>query len=471
MSRLVSRFATFFHDGVRVQAMCLTIGLVALAGIVRGQDSRKVQISFVPPPLENATYSVGVYDAKSGRLVRRLQEGAAERAFTVGLNGLITSWDGKDDEGKAVAPGRYAARGYAVGPLKVEGETVHGNDWAATDAAFRPIFINAIGCAPEDDGLIVSAQVPYHVKVARFAGADGHLVWQRILPTSGDMEDHPGPPVPSAQSTLAIFNGDVLIGVGGPPHIAVSLADANSPSKRAPETGLSSERLRGVAVPGKDGTTWKIEAGQLSQTSSTGEVLRHLAPGEGEPRCEKVAASVTSDKLYILERLPSANWERVRGLSWVESKEENGQRISTWQTFFERNIGPPDVALGLGSPLTVNLRSAEIEIPLVENPLAPGKHARVKLMAVCGDGVGSYLATSDGLRLRQIGQGSALIAVKLAKAKIVNNLALFQSDWAAWDEFSIAGAQNMMEFDAGEFEMTADGERTHAEKPAEPPDL
>ena len=29
----------------------------------------------------------------------------------------------------------------------------------------------------------------------------------------------------------------------------------------------------------------------------------------------------------------------------------------------------------------------------------------------------------------------------------------------------------MMAFDAGEFDMTADGEKTHTEKAAEPPDL
>ena len=48
---------------------------------------------------------------------------------------------------------------------------------------------------------------------------------------------------------------------------------------------------------------------------------------------------------------------------------------------------------------------------------------------------------------------------------------LFQNDGAAWDEFSIEGVKNMMAFDAGEIDMTADGEKTHPEKAAEPPDL
>ncbi len=449
-------------------AVCLCLLLAMFVGTARGQDGKKVPISFLPPPLENATYSLGIYEAKSGKLVRGLQEIAPESAFTVGLNGLMTSWDGKDDEGKSVPPGKYAARGYAVGPMKVEGEKILGNDWTAAAESFRPIFISAIGCAPDDDGLIVSAQIPYHAAAARFAGTDGHLLWQHGLPTGGDM-DHPGPPVPSAQSTLVVLGNDVLIGVATRPHFAVA-ANGEGQSKPAPDTGLSSERLRGVAVPGKDGTTWKIEDGELSQVSSTGEVLRSLVPGEGEPRCEKVAASMTSDKLYILERLPVAKWERVRGLSWVESKEEDGKRISTWQTFFERNIRPPDAKLGLGDMLEVNTASPEVEIVLTENPLAPGKHERTKVIAA-RDPVGSYLETSDGLRLRQIGKSFYLRAVELAKGKTANSLAFYQSDGAAWDEFSIEGVKNMMEFDAGEFEMTADGEKTHTAKPAEPTDL
>ena len=462
----------FFHGGMPTRKKCLCFGLimiVALAGPAHGQDSRKVPISFVPPPLENATYSLGIYEAKSGRLVRRVQEIAPESAFTVGLNGLITNWDGKDDEGKAVAPGRYAARGYAVGALKVEGVAVLGNDWAAADEAFRPIFIDAIGCPEEGDDLIVCAKVPSLTDVARFAGADGHLLWRRTLQTGGD-GDHPGPAVPSAQSTLVTMGGDALVGIGGIPQFAFNAADGKGPIKRAPETSLSADRMRGVAVPGKDGTTWKIEDGELRQLSSTDDVLRRLIPAEGEPRCEKVAASLTSDKLYILERLPSANWERVRGLVWTESKEEDGKRISTWQTFFERNIGPPDAALFLGNPLTADRTGAGIEVSLENNPLAPGKRATAKLAAVF-DGTGSYLMTSEGLRLRRISENSHLRAVRVAKGKTANGLVFYQSDGAAWDEFSIEGVKRLMEFDAGEFEMTAQGEKTHSEKPTEPPDL
>ena len=456
------------RDGVWI------VGFVFFAltiGLAQGQDAKKVPISFLPPPLEDATYSLGIYDVKTGQLVRRLQEFAPEGAFTVGLNGLITNWDGKDDDGKPAPPSRYAARGYAVGPMKVEGKAILGNDWAATDESFRPIFVESIGCVPEDDDLIVAAQVPHHTFAVRFSGKDGHLLWLHGLPTSGDNVDHPGPPRPSPQSTLVFFGGHVLIGWGGRPQFVLNTADGKELLMHPPETGLDTEQMRGVAVPGKDGTTWKIEGGELHQTSATGEVLRSLVPVKGEPRCVKVAASTTSDKLYILERLPAANWERVRGLSWIASKEEDGKKISTWRTFFERNIGPPDAALGLGSPLSLDESSSMVEVSLVTNPLlAPGEHPSARLTAV-HDGIGSYLATVDGLRLRQIGKSYYLRAVKLTKGEVADSLAFFQSDGAAWDEFSIEGAKNIMAFDAGEFDLTATGEKPADTKTAEPPDL
>ena len=87
------------------------------------------------------------------------------------------------------------------------------------------------------------------------------------------------------------------------------------------------------------------------------------------------------------------------------------------------------------------------------------------------DDAGSYLVTDDGLRLRRISQRANLKTAKLVKGKAANLLTFSQTDGAAWDEFSIEGIRNMMAFDAGEIDMTADGEKTHPEKAAEPPDL
>ena len=78
---------------------------------------RTVRISFVPPPLEG-TISLGIYN-DAGKLVRVLHQQASLDAFTIGADALETRWDGKDEDGQDVPPGKYHARGYAVGQLQV----------------------------------------------------------------------------------------------------------------------------------------------------------------------------------------------------------------------------------------------------------------------------------------------------------------------------------------------------------------
>jgi hypothetical protein len=80
--------------------------------------ARNVRISFVPPPLEGKI-SLGIYDAQ-GKLVRVLHHEADLREFIIGADALVTQWDGKNDNGEDLPAGKYHARGYLVGPLKVE---------------------------------------------------------------------------------------------------------------------------------------------------------------------------------------------------------------------------------------------------------------------------------------------------------------------------------------------------------------
>ena len=407
-----------------------------------------VPISFLPPPLETATFSLGIYDAKTHKLVRHLYEAAAVGAFTVGLNGLITSWDGKDDSGRPVPPGRYAARGYAVGALKIEGKAILGNDWAADNEGLRISRVEAIALVPEDDGLVVLGATPSlaGVHVARYGGEKCELLWQEAAKYTPEKSD----------LFSLILQGDTVIAKNGRWHAAYRLADgAEAPPAPAPGADL----LAGVLQNGKGGTVWKIEEGVLAQYSATGERLRSLAPKEGEPVPVAAAASKTADRLFLLEE--SKEVQRVRGLSWKENTKEGDKAISTWTTFFENSIHLGFTPVGPdNAPLTT-----QAEVALVENPLSPGKPERLKLAATF-DARGSYLATADGLRLRQISQRPNLRAVKLARSKGAN-LSFYQSDGAAWDEFSIEGAREMMSFDAGEFELTATGEKP-AEKPAEP---
>jgi len=65
------------------------------------------------------TISLGIFDS-DGKLVRVLHREAKIDIFTVEENSLSTTWDGKNDAGEDSPAGKYRARGYLVGKLKVE---------------------------------------------------------------------------------------------------------------------------------------------------------------------------------------------------------------------------------------------------------------------------------------------------------------------------------------------------------------
>lgn len=80
--------------------------------------SRNVSLRFVPPPMEG-TITLGIWDSND-KLVRVLHREAKIDSFTVEENSLSTIWDGKSDTGEDLPAGKYRARGYLVGKLKVE---------------------------------------------------------------------------------------------------------------------------------------------------------------------------------------------------------------------------------------------------------------------------------------------------------------------------------------------------------------
>src|ERR1700731_3444773 len=80
--------------------------------------ARNVQLRFVPPPMEG-TISLGIFDSND-RLVRVLHRESKVDNFTIDENSLRTTWDGKNDAGEDLPTGKYRARAYAVGRLKVD---------------------------------------------------------------------------------------------------------------------------------------------------------------------------------------------------------------------------------------------------------------------------------------------------------------------------------------------------------------
>jgi len=79
------------------------------------------------PELEGPV-TMGIFSS-DGNLVRLLYRDAAVDSIPAGLNGLIMTWDGKDDQGRDVPAGTYMASGLVHGPILVSSLPVSDDAW------------------------------------------------------------------------------------------------------------------------------------------------------------------------------------------------------------------------------------------------------------------------------------------------------------------------------------------------------
>jgi hypothetical protein len=106
--------------------------------------AHSARLRFVPAPMEG-TISLGIFDEK-GKLVRVLHREAKIDDFAADADSLSTTWDGKNDSGQDSPPGRYRARGYGVGALKVEDlgkekkAPANGTDRISVDLVTNPLL-------------------------------------------------------------------------------------------------------------------------------------------------------------------------------------------------------------------------------------------------------------------------------------------------------------------------------------------
>ena len=211
-------------------AMGCSTNLCAQDETVPKGTSDEISFQFLPPPIDDARYSIGVFDGK-GKLVRRLHEGVPESSFPAALNGLIVRWNAKDDAGKRLPNGHYQLRGYAVGPTKITGVATVGNDWLADDATLRVARIESI------------LPMPPNGFSATVRTADG-------------------------RTEAIVF----LDGALRPRGAAVSTPSAAPPAAHG----------------------WKVADGRLYQESAEGKILREWRPPAGEPAPAEVAAADAS---------------------------------------------------------------------------------------------------------------------------------------------------------------------------------
>jgi hypothetical protein len=406
-----------------IRAVLVVLGFAA---ILHGQESpapestpspapaRNVRISFVPPPLDG-TISLGIYDAK-GKLVRVLFREADINEFTIGHDALSTTWDGKGDAGENVPPGKYSAHGFVVGDLKIEGVGFFFNDWITSADAPRFSRIRSLAMRDEDLSLAVDLVPP----------GVGHVLYD-VAGKTTKLKD----------------------------------TDADATASPTPSETIAGELDPIAAVSGRNGTRWvidRIEKGssttELKQFSSAGEFLRRLPVSTNDPQPKAVAASMTEDKIYLLEE--NGVSQRVRGLSLVATKAEGGEQpVSEWKVDFEKWIfSHKDFSLADGKPVAsgANAGAAEkVKMKLQANPLLNDDRVTVEL-AMGFDADGSFLKTADGLPLCTVSETQALARALLA-AHGANAIDVFQGDGAVVEQFRVTGVDQMMSFDCGGFEL------------------
>jgi hypothetical protein len=376
--------------------------------------ARNVRISFVPPPLDG-TISLGIYDAK-GKLVRVLFREADINEFTIGHDALSTAWDGKDDAGENVPPGKYSAHGFVVGDLKIEGVGFFFNDWITS--ADAPRFSRIRSLAMRDEDLLLGVElVP--------PGA-GHVLYD-VASKATKLKD----------------------------------TDVDSNASATPSETVAGDIDPIMTISGRNGTRWVIDrtekgasATELKQFSSSGEFLRRLPVSANDPQPKAVAASTTQDKIYLLEE--SGGSQRIRGLSLVATKSEGAEQpVSEWKVDFEKWIySHKDFSLVDGKPVASAASTEAVEkvkIKLLANPLLNDDRVTVEL-AMGIDADGSFLKTIDGLPLCTISETQGLVRALLA-VRGANAMDVFQDDSAVVEQFRVAGVDQMMSFDCGGFEL------------------
>jgi hypothetical protein len=123
--------------------------------------------------------------------------------------------------------------------------------------------------------------------------------------------------------------------------------------------------------------------------------------------------------------------------------------------FEKRIVAHKDFSLVEGKPVPSSTAGAnapeKVKIKLQPNPLVNDERVTVEI-AVGFDEDGSFLKASDGLPLFSISETPKLIRGLLA-AQSANAINVFQDDGAVVEQFRVSGADQMMNFDCGGFEL------------------
>lgn len=369
----------------------------------------EVQISFTPPPMDGVI-TMGVFDSNK-KLVRVLHTGATEKDFKIGLNGFITRWDGRDDAGADAPAGKYHMRGWCVGNLKAEGVAFHCNDWATDEG---PRYARVLALKPE-------GRDEMRVTLRDVDGKDAEVAWKLAKPDT---------PEPGPETAYAVAEGRLTV------------------RDTAVKLGEGGRAVAGAA--GYGGNVWAIvetpDGREVRGYSTAGEFLRRLAYAKGEPLPQQIAGSQWSETVFLLEE--NEREQRLRALALTEK-----DGAPAWKTVYQKRIvfsATFDAVAGeLGRAEPVKA-AASLRVLSKANPLLQNKRTPVELV-VRTDDTGALLATTDGLPLLHVSEAKGLKWAALAQEG--KSVRLFQGDGVIVEELALGKPENLMEFDAGNYDL------------------
>jgi hypothetical protein len=386
---------------------------VASPSPVPSAPPRDVLLRFALPPLDG-TISLGVYDS-SGKLVRVLHREDGLSDFTQGHDALETHWDGSDDQGHPLPGGKYHARGFVVGDVKVEGVDYFFNDWVTDE---KSPHVQSLGQLWLASGLLeVEANLAGNRRTTLICDQSSGAVQGELPPKTGAH----CPDVPTLPNLVSPID----------------------------------------CARGREKTTWFIDSlggaasGEVKQISGDHQLLRRLSYAATDPQPVRIEASPTEEKIFLIEQ--NNHLQRLRALTLVRTTSESaGETVSDWKTVFEKKIIPhQDFSLENGKPVTAHDPSQtapeKVTQKLRPDPLQHDKAGEVEL-AIGVDRDGSFLRTADGLPLRTISDNPNLVRTVLARPND-EAIDVFQDDGAVVEQFRVSNLGQMIAFDCGDFEL------------------
>ena len=390
--------------------------------------------------------TLGVFD-KNGHLVRTLHSLNDEEKFQVGLNGFISRWDGLDDTGKKVAPGTYHIRGYQIGETAVSGEAFHFNDWI-TDSDTPPISWIEDFEVLDGGEILISAKTPADPLRARVSIKDG---------TFTVVDTPPADTIRPARQKLAELSGQPPEAFSSIDASGETILAASADGVWLSQNGYAPRKidllLRVDALSlGPGETFWFIgssnEADQpavVGEADFSGEILRALPYGPGDPLPKKIRAMKSGAGFIVLDESP--DFQRLRSLS----RDDAGEWVVEWEKTIRKSqqfgfANGEVTADASGAPQLESLR-----FRLEENPLT-GERQTITIRAVA-DSKGSRLVTEDGLPLLLISEKPDIKRVVMHRGKAPDSLRLLQSNGSAVEEYLIEGLRHILPLNAGQIEI------------------